>query len=94
MVYSPSDDFETVFGVNASFNPTNLGYAVQLNGGGENALARHAVAALLNSTNPSVSYFYTTAQVISMVQQAYASGNYEAMKNLFEAQNDTVCPLN
>ncbi len=94
MGYSPSDDFETVFSVDASFSPTNLGNAVQLNGGGERALARHAVAALLNSTNPSVSFFYTTAQVISMVQQAYATGSFETVKNLFEAQNDTVCPLN
>lgn len=92
--YAPSNDFEAVFGVDASFDPHTLGDAVALGGGGERALARHAVAALLNSTNPGVSYLYSTAQVISMVQQAYATNSFLSIKNLFEAQNEAGCPLN
>lgn len=91
--FSPNQDFEAVFGVNASFDPDSLGVAVQLGGGGEFALARHAVAALLNSSNSGVSYTYSTAQVIAMVQQAYATGNFERIKNLFAAQNEMGCPL-
>lgn len=83
-----------VFAVDASFNPHTLGDAVRLNGGGERALARHAVAALLNAANTNVSYLYSEADVISMVQNAYASGNFEGVKNLFEAQNEAGCPLN
>jgi hypothetical protein len=92
--FNPSDDFEDVFGVNAAFDPDSLGVAVQLGGGGEYALARHAVAALLNAASPDVDYLYSQAQVISMVQSAYASGDFEDVKDLFEDQNEAGCPLN
>lgn len=92
--YSPSDNFETVFGVDASFSPHTLLDAVRLGGGGERAMARHAVAALLNAANPSVAYLYSEADVITMVQNAYATGSFERTKNLFEAQNELGCPLN
>ncbi len=94
MNYSPSDDFEVVFGVNASFNPHTLSDAIRLGGGGERAMARHAVAALLNAANPNVSYLYSEADVIAMVQSAYGTGDFEGVKNLFEAQNEMGCPLN
>lgn len=92
--YSPSDDFEAVFGVDASFSPTDLGTAVALGGGGENALARHAVAALLNAANPDVAYAYTAAEVIAGVQDAYASGEFEAFKDALDAANNAGCPIN
>ena len=91
--YSPSDDFETVFGVDASFSAT-LGAALRQGGGGELALGRHAVAALLNASNPEVDYAYTTAQVIALVQEAYATGDFEGVKDLFEEANEEGCPLN
>ncbi len=93
MVYSPSDDYETVFGVDASFTLTLLDTLKQ-GGGKENALGRHAVAALLNSVNPDVSYFYSSAEVISLVQEAYATGNFNDFKDLLQAQNEAGCPLN
>ncbi|HET7010246.1 MAG TPA: hypothetical protein VFI11_05675 [Anaerolineales bacterium] len=91
--YSPSDDFESVFGVDASFDPHTLLDASWLQGGGEFALARHAVAALLNSTSPDVDYPYSTAQVIAMVQNAYATGDFESAKNLLAWGNELGCPL-
>lgn len=91
--YSPSQDYETVFGVDASFTKTLL-EALGQGGGGEKALGRHAVAALLNAANPDVNYLYTEADVIAMVQQAYATGDFEGVKNLFAAQNEMGCPLN
>jgi hypothetical protein len=94
MSFGPADDFNTVFGVTAGFDPHTLLDAVWLGGGGEEALARHAVAALLNASNPSVSYMYTPSQVIALVQQAYNTGDFETIKNMFEAQNETFCPLN
>ncbi len=93
MVYSPSDDYETVFGVDASFTLTLLDTLKQ-GGGKEYALGRHAVAALLNSVNPDVSYFYSSAEVISLVQEAYATGNFNDYKDLLQAQNEAGCPLN
>lgn len=89
--YSPSDDFETVFGVDASFTVTLLD-ALKQGGGGEKALARHAVAALLNGCY-ALDY-YTPAQVIDMVQDSYASTDFESFKNVFEAENELGCPLN
>lgn len=91
--YRTTDRFNTVFGVAASGNPTLL-QALGSGGGGFSALNRHAVAALLNSSNSGVSYHYTTSQVIALVQQAYATNNPEPIKNQLAAQNETGCPLN
>lgn len=90
--YSPDDDYETVFGVDASFTAT-LGNAVRFGGGGELALARHAVSALLNASSDGVSYGLTPNQVIDAVREAYDSGDFESAKNLFEGENELGCPL-
>ena len=66
---------------------------LKLGGGGYKALMRHAVAALLNAASPNVNYFYSEAEVIAMVKAAFASGDYEATKDLLEAQNEPGCPL-
>jgi hypothetical protein len=91
--FSPTDSFEAVFGVDASFALTLLG-ALQQGGGGEKALGRHAVAALLNAANDDVSFAFTTAEVIAIVQEAYATGDFETAKNRLAAQNELGCPLN
>jgi hypothetical protein len=57
-------------------------------------LGRHAVAALLNASNPDVSYYYSEAEVITLVQEAYATGDFETAKDLLEQQNELFCPLN
>ncbi|HET7010254.1 MAG TPA: hypothetical protein VFI11_05715 [Anaerolineales bacterium] len=92
--YAPTDDYEVVFAVDASFDPSTLLDAAWLRGGGEFALARQAVAALLNSANPDVDYAYTTAEVIAMVQDAYATGDFESVKDTLEGANESGCPLN
>lgn len=90
--YAPGDSFDAVMGVDSSFG--TLLDALEAKGGGESALARHAVAALLNASNPDVSYGFTAAGVIALVQDAYASGDFESAKDLLEAQNELGCPLN
>lgn len=90
--FAPGDSFDSVMGVDSSFNTLLNG--LKANGGGENALARHAVAALLNASSSGVDYEYTSAEVIALVQDAYASGDFESAKNLLEAQNEMGCPLN
>ena len=92
--YAPGDDFEAVFGVDASFDPHTMLDAVWLGGGGEFALARHAVAALLNASSPDVDYFYSAADVIAGVQAAYASGDFEPFKSALDFANNAGCPLN
>jgi hypothetical protein len=91
--FAPSQDFDTVFGVNAFTPNITLNAAVRLGGGGIKALARHAVAALLNSAHPNVAYPMTTAEVITLVQNAIATGQYEAAKNILANYNELGCPL-
>jgi hypothetical protein len=69
--------------------------ALNSGGGGEYALGRQAVAALLNASHPHVDYYYTEHEVIKIVQDAYKSGNFENAKNRLEKHNDrSNCPLN
>lgn len=89
--YRPGDSFDTAFGVTSSDGDTLL-QALRYNGPREQALQRQAVAALLNA-NAGIGYLYTRAEVIALVQQAYARGWYGGIKNLLRFQNEMVCPL-
>jgi uncharacterized repeat protein (TIGR01451 family) len=93
--FSPNQTLESVFNVPDSLGLDNvtLAEALALNGGGVNALLRHAVAALLNSSSPGVDYDLSTAAVIAATNAALASGDYEAQKNIFAALNEQGCPL-
>ena len=90
--YEPGDDFGTVFGVKPAFRAT-LGQAVEFNGGGEYALARHAVAALLDSMHSRVDYPYTKDEVIAVVRWAYEHADFETAKNQLASANEQDCPL-
>jgi len=92
--YSPTQYYDTVFGVTSKFGATFTLIAALADGGGsEDALARHAVSALLNAANPSVDYDLSVAQVIALVQSAYASGNFEGVKNILAGYNEQTCPI-
>ena len=94
--YSPTDSFETIFGRDAYTGDPSLLAVLNFGGGGLEALGRHTVAALLNSSSPSVNYKYTSSQVISMFQQAFDSHNattIENTKNLLEAAHSGGCPI-
>jgi hypothetical protein len=92
--FDPEDEFDEVFGVVIADDPDlTLGEALELGGGGENALARHAVAALLNAASGDVDFEFTVAEVINKVQEAIETGNIEEVKNELEDENETVCPL-
>ena len=56
-------------------------------------MARHATAALLNACNTGVNYTYTTAQIITLVRNAFNSGNATAAADLLETANEKGCPL-
>jgi hypothetical protein len=90
--YSPYQAFSSVF-ANA-FPGKTLLQVLGLGGGGLNALGRHTVAALLNSASSGVDYDLATAAVINAFNAAYASGSYEAQKNIFAGYNEQGCPLN
>ena len=88
--YSPSDTFDSVFGV-TKFGSKTLLEVLDLGGGGYNALARHAVAALLSSSNPDVNYGLSPEEVIKMVQDAISGKDPETTKDVFEPLNEAGC---
>jgi hypothetical protein len=103
--FEPDDLFDTVFGVDVTLrgqgrttypNATLL-QALDANGGGINALARHAVAALLNACSDCVNYPTNDPQdIIDAVQAAVAAGS-EAIQDLHELlayYNEFGCPVN
>jgi uncharacterized repeat protein (TIGR01451 family) len=92
--YAPATRFSAVF--EGAFGTKTLLQVVSLGGGGLDALGRHTVAALLNAANPDVDYGMTAAQVIAKFNAVYpgSSAAYEALKNEFEAANESGCPLN
>jgi uncharacterized repeat protein (TIGR01451 family) len=102
--YAPGDSFECVFGVDVTLRgkgkdtypaPTLL-QALNANGGGINALARHAVAALLNIANPDIAYgIGSTGALITMVHDAIVSGEdaIDALHILLADYNEAGCPI-
>jgi hypothetical protein len=84
----------SAFGENA-FPGQTLRQVLNNGSGSLDALGRHAVAALLNATNPDVDYPYTEAQVISMFQSVYPGSRtgYEVLKNIFAVANERSCDV-
>ena len=65
--------------------------------GAKQILLRAAVAALLNSASPGVDYTRTTADVISAVSTALASGDRStilALATALDTDNNLGCPIN
>jgi uncharacterized repeat protein (TIGR01451 family) len=102
--HAPGDSFECVFGVDvilrgkgkATYPAPTLLEALNANGGGINALARHAVAALLNIANPDIAYgIGSTAALIAMVQEAIAMDGdaIQALHTLLADYNEAGCPI-
>jgi hypothetical protein len=99
--YTTGQSFSSVFvdvitvrsgGKTTITDPTLL-EALQANGGDINALARHAVAALLNSSSSGVDYEFSEQDVIVKVSAAIPDGDVEGVKNILAAANEAGCPL-
>lgn len=90
--YEPSDSYEVVFGVDAPGCPTLLD-ALRAGGGGVYALMRHSTAALLNAAHPNIEYAYTRAEIVTLVQGAFQTGDYETVKDQFELENEKGADL-
>lgn len=87
--YLTSDSYDATFGVVSGFGGTLLD-ALNAGGGGEIALGRHAVAALLNAASPDVDYDLSVAEVIQLVQDAYNSGDFEDAKDILQGFNEQL----
>ena len=103
--YDPGDDFYTVFGITVADGGSlpdtlTLEEAMNLQGGGILALARHAAAAIVNS-DASLAYPYTTAQVINIFRDginastATPPDDYTLQEALSALQtaNELGCPF-
>jgi len=84
--------FSEVFGVVPNGGDLPLTKALKMAGDGENALLRHGTASYLNSIYQNIDYFFTAEEVIAIVQEAYATGDFEAAKNRVQAENHRGCP--
>jgi hypothetical protein len=91
--YAPTDDFDTVFGVDA-FNPDiTLQEALELGGGDLAKLARHGVAALLDAAHPDVSFRVSVGRVLAVVQRAINTSTYEPAATRLDRNVNRGCPL-
>jgi len=104
--YKTTDKFAYTFGLTGSYadlkikvdnnyiklKDATLLQALNAQGGGLNALARHAVAALLNAAS-GANYAFTVDEVKTMVKNAIISGSYETTKNKLETENERGCPF-
>lgn len=86
--FAPGDSFDEAFGLVDENPGLTLEGALRTGGGKFNALNRHAAAALLNSYAFPYPDFYTTADVIEMVQDAYDSGDWQSAKDTLEYANE------
>jgi hypothetical protein len=102
--YSPSQTLESVFDVPDSLGMDNTTLLQALQGGGGSGISgaskillRAAVASLLNASNSSVAFPLSTANIVSVVNAALASGDRDAILALaadLDAKNNLGCPLN
>jgi hypothetical protein len=93
----PGADFETTFGIQLPSRvggPLTLLEAVNKKGNRINSLIRHSVAALLNALHPNVDYDLTPDEVIAIVQDGFASGDYRGAKDILEGFNEQGGDIN
>ena len=91
--FTPTTTLGSVFtGLPAAYTNTTFLQALSLGGGGLNALLRHAVAALLNSTHPEGAYPLTADQIIALVNAGIASGDHETVKSQLDEANNLGSP--
>jgi hypothetical protein len=89
--YTPGTLFSDVF--ENAFPGLTLLQVLELNGGGLNALGRHAVAGLLSAASDGVDYDLTGQQVIDAFNAVFPGGDYETLKNRLDFLNNQGCPL-
>ncbi|MFC0771618.1 hypothetical protein [Terrimonas alba] len=106
--YTTKSKFFDVFTVITNYRglpqKTTMLDALNQNGGGYSALARHATGALLNACHNAVDYPYTPEEIKAAVVSMFNFGNavignktfinVDTLKNEFERANNLGCPLN
>ncbi len=102
MGYTTDQKFSAVFGVTSfsiknegkqTINDPTLLQALGADGSNLNVMARHAVAALLNATNPDISYGMDEAEVIAAVQAVLPGEDPAALAAELVKLNEAGCPI-
>jgi hypothetical protein len=92
-VYVPGQSVQSVFSeAPGSVKNLTLLQGLKNGGGQEEALTRHAIAALLGAANDEVDYPLTVQQVIDMVNAAFTSGDFESTKDVLQGFNRFETP--
>ena len=92
-VYTTGQTVGSVFSAApASVAGLTLLDALKNGGGQEEALTRHAVAALLGAASDEVAYPLEVSEVITLVNDAFTSGDYESAKAILEGFNELGTP--
>lgn len=91
--FKHGDKFGAVFGVHGGGN-RSMKDALDSRGGGPKGLEREAAAALLNASDPNMNYFYSAAEVKTIVKNAHDTKDYDTAINLLKQQNNCGCPSN
>jgi hypothetical protein len=100
--YSPSTTVGSVFNVNSTYASLTFEEALRLRGGpgvdgATRILLRAAVAAVLNAAHDGLGYPLRRGQIITMVNEALASGDRQTIlevKDELDRMNNLGCPLN
>ena len=95
--YNRSQTLDSVLQTTVFPSSLTIGDALSLKGGGVNALARHAAAAILNAAALGSNYAYTLTQLRAIFDQVDAGTlSIDAASALLESKEDVdgiVCPL-
>jgi hypothetical protein len=92
--FFPTDDFDTVFGVNAFTPDKTLLQALQQGGGGIKKMGRMATAALLSASHAGVNFPRSQSDVIDQVHDAIVTGHLEPLASELDEELNQNCPLN
>jgi hypothetical protein len=73
-------------------NPSLLD-GLQDGGGGLDGLMLQAIAGILNAAHADLAYPYSVEEVLALIEAAFTTGEFEPVKDMFQAANEAGCPL-
>jgi len=91
--YLPEGPLAEALGLDALEGNPSLLDGLQDGGGGLAALMRQAIAGILNAAHADLAYPYTFEEVLALIEAAFTTGEFEPVKDMFEAANESECPL-
>ena len=92
-LYLPEGPLAEALGLDALEGNPSLLDGLQDGGGGLAALMRQAIAGILNAAHADLAYPYTVEEVLALIKAAFTTGEFEPVKDMFEAANESECPL-